>query len=98
MNEILQSILSAFAINLLLTLYSLKSYNYLICIGWDKFIRRLGIAIAVKFVLLLILTLLASLFVQLANIYFVLSFSIFMLMQLTIEIWYLVRISKRIKE
>lgn len=91
-------IIAAFLINLILTLYSLKSYSYLVGISWDKFVRRLGVTIAIKFVLLIILSLIANLMVDIANIFFVMSFSIFMIIQITIEIWYLVRLSKQVKE
>ncbi len=91
-------ILAAFVINLILTIYSIKSYSYLVGIPWDKFVRRLGFTIAIKFVLLIILSIIAHFLLDIANIYFVLSFSIFMMIQITIEIWYLVKMSKQIKE
>lgn len=91
-------VLAAFLINLVLTVYSIKSYKFIIGIGWDKFVRRLSISIGVKFVLLLILTLITNLIIDIANLYFVLSFSVFMIAQIIIEIWYLVKISKQLKE
>ena len=98
MTNNIYSIIAAFLINLILTSYSIKSYSYLVGINWDRFVRRLGITIAIKFVLLIIFTLIANIFVDIANIYFVMSFSIFMICQIVIEIWYLVKMSKQIKE
>lgn len=94
----LWSILIALLINTILTTYSLISYKYLLGIGWNKFFKRLGISIGIKFFLLIFLTIIANLIVNIANIYFVLSFSIFMILQITLEIWYLVSLSKKIKE
>lgn len=98
MTSNIYSILAAFVINLILTIYSIKSYSYLVGISWDRFVKRLGITIGIKFVLLIILSLVANLFIEIANIYFVMAFSIFMIIQITIEIWYLVKMAKQIKE
>lgn len=92
------SVLAALIINVILTIYSIKSYSYLVGIPWDKFVRRLGVTIALKFGMLIILGIIAHFLFDIANIYFVLSFSIFMMIQIAIEIWYLVKMSKQIKE
>lgn len=91
-------VLAAFVINLVLTIYSIQSYKFIIGVGWDKFVKRLAISIGIKFVLLLLLALITNLIIDIANLYFVLSFSVFMIIQIIIEIWYLVKISKRLKE
>jgi len=91
------SIVAALLINAILTAYSIKSYKYLLGISWDKFVKRLGITIGIKFLLLFLLTLGSSLIVDIANIYFVLSFSIFMIIQIALEISFLIKMSKKLK-
>jgi len=92
------SIFAAFIINALLTAFSLTSYKYLLGVEWNKFIKRLGISIGVKFILLILLTIAASLVINIGNIYFVLSFSVFIVIQIILEIWYLVKLSKKNSE
>lgn len=98
MTETIYPILAAAIINIILGVFSLLSYKRIIGTSWENFSRKLGWVIAIKFAMLMILTLVVAQVFHIANITFAISFTLFMVLQIMAEVFYLVKLSKEIKE